>query len=296
MIKETHLDAKSFLKFMKSSNSVSHILHEFAQMTKDLETNQDLETMMTEENASKVFIQPLNGLKCIKTAFTREMAIAAKSTSSYDVNKFLCMKDPTKDNLNQFWSLVLNKNSNFIVMLSVKGKINHQYWNPEEGSEVECNELKIRTIKVREMDSYTTTWLQLKPKNEVSSEIVHFHYTAWPADNMTHSPIQLASFISIVSDMTAWESKQRNQDAPASGPIVVHCSDGINKSGVFCLLDMCITKVKKGESVSVPKALRMIRRVNGNYIIQPENYVFCYNELYHFIIKGMMKFNWQPTI
>lgn len=296
MIKKTLVDAKSFLEFMKSSNSVSHILHEHAQMTKDLQTNQDLKTTMTEENVSKLFVQLLNGLKCIKKAFTHEMIVAAKSTSSYDVNKFSCMKDPTKDNLNQFWSLILNKNSHVIVMLSADGKINHQYWSPEEGSEVGCNELKIRTIKVREMDSYTMTLLQLKYKNKVLGEIVHYHYTAWPSDNMSHSPMQLASFISIVSDMTAWESKQRNRDVPASGPIVVHCSDGINKSGVFCLLDICITKIKKGEFVSVSKALRRIRRVNGNFISQPENYFFCYNELYHFVINGMAEFDWQRAM
>lgn len=230
----TYFDAKNFIAFMRRPDSVTRILYEHAQMTQDSQANQDFKTMRTNKNASALIRPPRKVLHCLTKSITHEMINATNRPSSYDVSKFICTKHPTKDSLREFWTMILDQNASVIVdFSSANDKITHKYWNSKEDSKFSCNEFKIKTTRVRTMDCYTMTLLQLKQKGKVIREISHFCYTGWPSDNLSHSPMQFASFISIVSDVSTWT--QPNQDVLIPGPIVVHCNDGID---VKCVLSL----------------------------------------------------------
>lgn len=264
-------NTRSFLEFMRSPKSVGQILDEYTRMTEDSPTTKQGKTLKSHNKASALFLRLISKINVANTAMDRT---TATNSTSYDASKYRCTEHPTEENLHEFWKAVLDQNTDVIVALSTNDTI-YRYWGLSEGSEVQCNELKIKTIKVVITNFYTKTLLQLEEKDQVTRGLVHFHYTGWPSDNMSHSPMQLTSFISTVNDIST------------CGPMVVSCSDGNNKCGVFCLLDMCIAELKKEKSVFVSKALRNLRQVNKNAISQPENYIFCYNALYNYVINTL---------
>lgn len=67
--------------------------------------------------------------------------------------------------------------------------------------------------------------------------ILHFHYTTWPDFGVPQSPEAFYKFLNVVRASGVLE--------PDVGPVVVHCSAGIGRSGTFCLVDTILMMVSK---------------------------------------------------
>lgn len=65
--------------------------------------------------------------------------------------------------------------------------------------------------------------------------ILHFHYTTWPDFGVPQSPEAFYKFLNVVRASGVLE--------PDVGPVVVHCSAGIGRSGTFCLVDTILMMV-----------------------------------------------------
>lgn len=74
-------------------------------------------------------------------------------------------------------------------------------------------------------------------QSKETREILHFHYTTWPDFGVPESP---ASFLNFLFKVRESGSLSREH-----GPIVVHCSAGIGRSGTFCLADTCLLLVRR---------------------------------------------------
>lgn len=74
-------------------------------------------------------------------------------------------------------------------------------------------------------------------QNQETREILHFHYTTWPDFGVPESP---ASFLNFL-----FKVRESGSLSPEHGPIVVHCSAGIGRSGTFCLADTCLLLVRQ---------------------------------------------------
>lgn len=72
-------------------------------------------------------------------------------------------------------------------------------------------------------------------KTKETREILHFHYTTWPDFGVPESPASFLNFLFKVRESGCLNSDQ--------GPVVVHCSAGIGRSGTFCLVDTCLLLV-----------------------------------------------------
>lgn len=72
-------------------------------------------------------------------------------------------------------------------------------------------------------------------QTQETREILHFHYTTWPDFGVPESPASFLNFLIKVRESGCLNSDQ--------GPVVVHCSAGIGRSGTFCLVDTCLLLV-----------------------------------------------------
>ncbi|XP_053573065.1 tyrosine-protein phosphatase non-receptor type 1 [Bombina bombina] len=104
-----------------------------------------------------------------------------------------------------------------------------------------------------------------------SREILHFHYTTWPDFGVPESPASFLNFLFKVR-----ESGSLN---PEHGPIVVHCSAGIGRSGTFCLADTCLLlmdKRKDPSSVDIKHVLLEMRKYRMGLIQTADQLRFSY--------------------
>ncbi|XP_068876453.1 tyrosine-protein phosphatase non-receptor type 1-like [Aphelocoma coerulescens] len=108
-------------------------------------------------------------------------------------------------------------------------------------------------------------------QTQETQEILHFHYTTWPDFGVPESP---ASFLNF--PFKVWES---GSPSPGHGPVVVHCSAGIGRSGTFCLVDTCLLlmdKRKDPSSVDVKQVLLEMRKYRMGLIQTADQLRFSY--------------------
>ncbi|KAK9970599.1 hypothetical protein ABG768_026527 [Culter alburnus] len=102
-------------------------------------------------------------------------------------------------------------------------------------------------------------------------EILHFHYTTWPDFGVPESP---ASFLNFL-----FKVRESGCLSPDHGPVVVHCSAGIGRSGTFCLVDTCLLLMSQREdpsSVRIQEVLLEMRRYRMGLIQTADQLRFSY--------------------
>jgi len=105
-----------------------------------------------------------------------------------------------------------------------------------------------------------------------SRPILQLQYVAWP----DHGIISTAAFLSLMDD----SSKFNNTE----GPLVVHCSAGIGRTGTFCVVHSIIEKFKldlakkpqEDPKLSIVKAVLAARAQRPGMVQTKEQYMFVY--------------------
>ncbi|XP_014395167.1 PREDICTED: tyrosine-protein phosphatase non-receptor type 1 isoform X3 [Myotis brandtii] len=149
-----------------------------------------------------------------------------------------------------------------------------QYWPQKEEREMifEDTNLKLTLISEDIKSYYTVRQLELENlTSKETREILHFHYTTWPDFGVPESPASFLNFLFKVR-----ESGSLNRE---HGPVVVHCSAGIGRSGTFCLADTCLLlmdKRKDPSSVDIKKVLLEMRKFRMGLIQTADQLRFSY--------------------
>ncbi|KAL8179492.1 UNVERIFIED_CONTAM: Tyrosine-protein phosphatase non-receptor type 1 [Gekko kuhli] len=149
-----------------------------------------------------------------------------------------------------------------------------QYWPQKEEKEMLFEDTNLKLILMSEdiKSYYTVRQLELEnlTTNE-TREILHFHYTTWPDFGVPESP---ASFLNFL-----FKVRESGSLSPEHGPVVVHCSAGIGRSGTFCLVDTCLLlmdKRKDPSSVDIKQVLLEMRKYRMGLIQTADQLRFSY--------------------
>ncbi|XP_036387694.1 tyrosine-protein phosphatase non-receptor type 1-like [Megalops cyprinoides] len=191
---------------------------------------------------------------------------------------YILTQGPLPTTCGHFWEMVWEQRSRGVVMLnriielgSVKCA---QYWPRPLDRELIFGDTCFRVTLISEdVKSYCTV-RQLELENlltEETREILHFHYTAWPDFGVPESPSSFLNFL--------FKVRESGCLSPDQGPVVVHCSAGIGRSGTFCLVDTCLLLMSTQEdpsSVSVSDVLLEMRQYRMGLIQTAHQLRFSY--------------------
>ncbi|XP_037567336.1 tyrosine-protein phosphatase non-receptor type 11-like isoform X2 [Dermacentor silvarum] len=114
-------------------------------------------------------------------------------------------------------------------------------------------------------------------KSETRS-VFHYHFTAWPDHGVPSDPGCVLNFLHDVN--------QRQESMPDAGPIVVHCSAGIGRTGTFIVIDMIVDLIKKqGLSceIDIQRTIQMVRMQRSGMVQTEAQYKFVYLAVEHYI-------------
>uniref|UniRef100_A0A8C1VHJ8 Protein tyrosine phosphatase receptor type O n=1 Tax=Cyprinus carpio TaxID=7962 RepID=A0A8C1VHJ8_CYPCA len=185
-------------------------------------------------------------------------------------HEFIATQGPLPETRNDFWNMVLQQKSHIIVMLTQcnerrRVKCDH-YW-PFTEEPVAYGDITVEMLSETDSPEWTIRNFRLGYADE-TQDILHFNYTSWPDHGVpTVNAIEsILQFVQIV----------RQQVSRTKGPIVVHCSAGVGRTGTFIALDRLMQHIQEHEYVDVLGLVSDMRSHRLSMVQTEEQYVFIH--------------------
>ncbi|XP_051809701.1 receptor-type tyrosine-protein phosphatase F isoform X22 [Acanthochromis polyacanthus] len=187
-------------------------------------------------------------------------------------NAYIATQGPLPETLSDFWRMVWEQRSSTIIMmtrLEEKSRVKcDQYW-PSRGTET-YGMIQVTMLDTVELATYSVrTFALYKNGSSEKREVRQFQFMAWPDHGVPEYPTPILAFLRRVKAC----------NPPDAGPMVVHCSAGVGRTGCFIVIDAMLERMKHEKSVDIYGHVTCMR-AQRNYMVQTEDqYIFIHEAL-----------------
>ncbi|XP_027894924.1 receptor-type tyrosine-protein phosphatase S isoform X17 [Xiphophorus couchianus] len=187
-------------------------------------------------------------------------------------NAYIATQGALPETFGEFWRMIWEQRSAIIVMmtkLEERSRVKcDQYW-PTRGTET-YGLIQITLLDTVELATYCVrTFALFKNGSSEKREVRQFQFTAWPDHGVPEHPTPFLAFLRRVKAC----------NPPDAGPMVVHCSAGVGRTGCFIVIDAMLERIKHEKTVDIYGHVTLMR-AQRNYMVQTEDqYVFIHDAL-----------------
>ncbi|XP_073450712.1 receptor-type tyrosine-protein phosphatase S isoform X16 [Aquarana catesbeiana] len=194
-------------------------------------------------------------------------------------NAYIATQGPLPDSFGDFWRMVWEQRSATIVMmtrLEEKSRIKcDQYW-PSRGADT-YGIIQVTLLDTIELATFCVRTFSLHKNGSTEKrEVRQFQFTAWPDHGVPEYPTPFLAFLRRV----------KTCNPPDAGPIIVHCSAGVGRTGCFIVIDAMLERIKHEKTVDIYGHVTLMRS-QRNYMVQTEDqYSFIHDALFEAVACG----------
>ncbi|XP_078020223.1 receptor-type tyrosine-protein phosphatase delta isoform X45 [Epinephelus lanceolatus] len=187
-------------------------------------------------------------------------------------NAYIATQGSLPETFGEFWRMIWEQRSAIIVMmtkLEERSRVKcDQYW-PTRGTET-YGLIQVTLLDTVELATYCVrTFALFKNGSSEKREVRQFQFTAWPDHGVPEHPTPFLAFLRRVKAC----------NPPDAGPMVVHCSAGVGRTGCFIVIDAMMERIKHEKTVDIYGHVTLMR-AQRNYMVQTEDqYVFIHDAL-----------------
>ncbi|XP_040043220.2 tyrosine-protein phosphatase non-receptor type 9 isoform X1 [Gasterosteus aculeatus] len=199
-------------------------------------------------------------------------------------NAYIATQGPLPKTFCDFWRMVWEQMVLLIVMTTrvvERGRVKcGQYWPLEEGRTEQHGHFLVRNTHVQAFQDFKLSHLELyNTQSGERRDVLHYLYVSWPDFGVPKSASAMLDFREHVLQRreAAVKSLGSSWTGPPGGPpVVVHCSAGIGRTGTFCTLDICLSRLEDIATVDIRQTVRRMRTQRAFSIQTWDQYYFCY--------------------
>ncbi|XP_046715617.1 protein tyrosine phosphatase receptor type Fa isoform X15 [Silurus meridionalis] len=187
-------------------------------------------------------------------------------------NAYIATQGPLPETVSDFWRMVWEQRSSTIIMmtrLEEKSRVKcDQYW-PSRGTET-YGMIQVTLLDTVELATYSVrTFTIYKTGSSEKREVRQFQFMVWPDHGVPEYPTPILAFMRRV----------KTCNPPDAGPMVVHCSAGVGRTGCFIVIDAMLERMRHEQAVDVYGHVTLMRS-QRNYMVQTEDqYIFIHDAL-----------------
>lgn len=188
-------------------------------------------------------------------------------------HSFIASQAPKESNYPFFWKMVWEKDIDQIVMVTELSEgerdLCYPYWPTDSGTLVLDNGIVVTLLDENTLLSNLQQYLLIR-RYRVSYEkeekiLTHYWYRNWPDHSFPEETLTLLTMVDAVK-----------KDKKTQAPILVHCSGGIGRTGIFIFAFHFQQRQEFGEDLSLFDFAAYLRWQRPRIISKPQTYQFFY--------------------
>ncbi|XP_061656485.1 tyrosine-protein phosphatase non-receptor type 11b isoform X1 [Syngnathoides biaculeatus] len=200
-----------------------------------------------------------------------------------DEKFFIATQGCLQNTVSDFWKMVHQENTHVIVMTTKEMERGRnkcvRYW-PNLHATVEFGRVLVRNVDERPSQDYILRKLEVTrlDRREPLRYIWHYQYLSWPDHGVPNEPGGVLWFLEEVN--------RTQKTIPESGPIVVHCSAGIGRTGTIIVIDILIDIINRQGldcDIDIPKTIQRVRQQRSGMVQTEAQYKFIYMAVQQYI-------------
>ncbi|KAM7533398.1 hypothetical protein Aperf_G00000127742 [Anoplocephala perfoliata] len=221
------------------------------------------------------------------------------SSSSSSAPRYIATQGTLPNTIVDFWRMVWQEHSAIIVMITKEVERGRnkcsRYWPTPSQDTLELpsygGTLHVRHLAEKNLETYTLRELHLSrdpPSNEQGAKstttsgkgfmVYHYQFHAWPDHGTPTDPSCVLNFMLDISKCI--------ENLAECGPMIVHCSAGIGRSGTFIVIDMLINYIKRYGlqcDIDISRTVQAVREQRSGMVQIETQYRFIYKAVQNFV-------------
>ncbi|XP_072509743.1 receptor-type tyrosine-protein phosphatase O isoform X1 [Notamacropus eugenii] len=184
--------------------------------------------------------------------------------------EYIATQGPLPETRNDFWKMVLQQRSQIIVMLTQcneKRRVKCDHYWPFTEEPIAYGDITVEMTSEEEHSDWAYRSFRISYADEMQ-DVMHFNYTAWPDHGVptTNAAESIMQFVQMV----------RQHCTKSRGPMIIHCSAGVGRTGTFIALDRLLQHVCDHEYVDILGLVSDMRSYRMSMVQTEEQYIFIH--------------------
>ncbi|CAC5416990.1 PTPRB [Mytilus coruscus] len=186
--------------------------------------------------------------------------------------EFIATQGPLPSTKEEMWRMIWEQNVSIVVMLTQlieRGRKKCEiYWPENVNENMFLGDIIVEVETISHLPNYTLRTIALR-LGDVERRIKHYNYLAWPDMGTPKTTDIMINFVDTV----------RQEVKPnMNGPIVVHCSAGVGRTGTFIIMDILLQEIRsKCTEVDIFGMILKMRNYRLNMVQTEDQYIFIHN-------------------
>uniref|UniRef100_A0A1X7TRY6 protein-tyrosine-phosphatase n=1 Tax=Amphimedon queenslandica TaxID=400682 RepID=A0A1X7TRY6_AMPQE len=201
-------------------------------------------------------------------------------------NCYIAAQGCLQSTVGDFWHMIWQENSRVIVMITKEMERNrekcYRYWPSTIDDEMIYGEVNVKLVAEKGQFQYILRQFRVCKGDETERSVHQYHYKSWPDHGVPQDP---GLFLGFIEDVNR-KIKDFEEPGQTSGPIVVHCSAGIGRTGTYIITDILVKLIEYqgwDAEIDIQQSIRRLREFRSGMVQTDQQYKMVYQIISYYI-------------